>query len=314
LSLTDLRPQSGQPVAPPDRLTPLRLLLLAMALLSAAALPLAWSWRAWSDWDGPLSYQPLIPIAAAYLFWRRREEVALIRKEIVALYGAGSPLLHGGLGMMAAGCALLCFSYLSRSASAGVAALVVITAGLVNALSGPHVVRALRGPLLFLLTMVPLPDMVLARGTLFFRLWCADVAGNILHSLGLPALVEGSIVRIGGYRMEVEGACSGMAILFPVLSMTLWLLVLNRRRRPGASILLLLVGFVASLAMNVARITAMGLLGEKSPATAQQLHDLNSWVFTLAAVAITFWVAARMNIRISPAASSAPVRDGSGIV
>jgi len=302
VSITDLRPQSGTQCAGlPEGAPPVRLLLLATALLCAGALPLAWAWRTWSDWDGPLSYQPLIPFAAVYLFWRRREEVTLIRREIVALYGAGSPLLHGSLGITAAGCALLCFSYLSRSASAGVAALVMVTAGVVNALYGPHVLRALRGPLAFLVTMVPVPDPVLARGTLFFRLWCADVAGNILHSLGMPARVEGAVVRIGGYRMEVEGACSGMAILFPVLSMTLWLLVLNRKRRPGASILLLLVGLVASLAMNVARITAMGLLGEKSPGTAQQLHDLNSWVFTLAAIGTTFWVANRMGICISPA-------------
>jgi len=304
MRLAETHPAKALPELPPapvpEGLTPLRIGLFAAALLFAGALPLSWAWRVWGDFGGPLSYQPLIPLAAAYLFWSRREEVGLMRREIAALYSPTSPKLRGGLGLVVAGCLLLAFSYTSKVASSGIGSLLLIVAGAVHALYGPYVLRALRAPLIFLATMIPLPDPILVRTTQFFQFWSADVAGNLLAgALGIKNRVMGSTILIGDYRLEVEQACSGMAVLFPVLSMTLWLLILNRAKW-GVSTILMLFALATSLAMNVLRVTAMGVVGEQNPALAQRLHDLNSWLFTLMAIGVTYALAHRLKIRLVP--------------
>lgn len=304
MKFADLHPAKPLPELPgapnPDGLTRSRLAWLVAAFLVVAALPCAWAWRVWGDFGGPLSYQPLIPFVAGYLVWSRREEVALTRREIAALFGRESPKLRGGVGGVAAGCLLLAFAHTSKTASLGVAALVLIVAGTVHALYGPYVLRILRAPLAFLLTMVPLPDPVLARATQFFQLWSADVAGNVLAGvLGIKNQVMGSTILIGDHRLEVEQACSGMAVLFPVLSLTLALLILNRSRF-GVSAILMLFALVVSMAMNVLRVTAMGVVGEQNPVLAQRLHDLNSWLFTVLAVGVTYALAHRLKVRLVP--------------
>ena len=292
-------PRHALPDPPSTAMTSALWAALAALLLFAAAVPLFWCGRVWLDPAHPLSYQPLVPAAAAYLAWHRRFEARAVYREVFELFGAHSTRLRGGLWLAALGAALLLLACLTKTAGNGVLGLVVASVGVVHALYGRFVVRALAAPLLLLLAMVPWPDSLAASLTFTLQIASTNMAGNVLDLVGVPNDILGTTLDIGGHRLEVSTACSGMSIVFPTLTMTLWYLLLTRARA-GVGSILLLAALAASALMNVLRIVAMGLLGEQDPALAQRLHDLNSWLFTLGALGAAYGIARYLGLRHGP--------------
>jgi len=278
----------------------LLLVLLTLASALTLYLPVKWAWRTWSAPDAPLGYQPLIPLTAAYLAYYRRQEIQTVRNEISVVFGRDSKELHGGLWLAVAGCALMLFAYATQTTGAAWAAFIVVVAGVVLAFYGAVVLFAVRAPLLFLLTMIPLPDTIIAGATIKLQIGCTAAAGWLLGTVGIANKILGNHLEIGNYQLEVSGGCSGLSILFPVLALTLWFLLL-RKSRGGVGAILMVSAFGIALLMNTLRVAMMGIIGHFwDPKVAQTLHDANSWLFTLMALAAVYPVARLLRITARP--------------
>lgn len=250
---------------------------LLVALAPAVALvlyfPFSLAWRMlWSNPDNPEGYQPLVPVAAAVLVWARRAELA-------AMWERAGEERRGSLWLLALGCLLMVYSHLTRGLSAAMLAVVLIAAGLVLHIYGPRILHAVRAPLLFLLALMPLPTAVADISTEELQLDCSQAAGTILSFLHIPAHVDGNVIHLPHYDVQVTAACSGVTILLPLMLLALWLLLLLPSSGWQKAVLLTSAAVIAVM-VNVARITAVGLIGAFSPRIASALHDANGWLFT----------------------------------
>jgi len=265
-------------------------------LLFAAAVPLSWCERPWLDPSHPLSFQPLVPLAAAYLAWHRRTEIWAIDRNVVTLFGRNGPQRGARPWLVVVGAGLILLACFTKTAGMGVLGLLLAGAGVIHVLRGGMVLGALASPLCFLLTMVPWPDSLVAGLTFELQLASTAMASHCLAAIGIPNEVLGNALRIGGYQLEVSPACSGMGIVFPTMAAALWYALLARARC-GLTLVLLTAALALSALMNVLRVAAMGIVGEQDPAAAERLHDLNSWIFTLAALGAVYLIARYLGLR-----------------
>ncbi len=261
--------------------------ILSFLMLVLLYRPVTWFWEIWVTPDSPLSYQPLVPLGAAWLAWAERGPVKALYEELAYLFPVNSPKRRGKLWPVITGCVLMLAAYLMTVPPLAMIAFLLIVVGIIYYIYGPYILGALRKPLSFLLMMAPVPNVIVSMATQKLQLGCATVAGQILEVFHPKVKVIGTFIELPGYALEVVGPCSGVSILFPVLAMTVWL-AMARRMRILPSLLLLCIGAALSLIMNVMRIVMMGMIGVSNPTLAQTLHDMNSIAFTALAFYLTF--------------------------
>jgi len=67
-----------------------------------------------------------------------------------------------------------------------------------------------------LLLTLPLPYTLQAMLTIKLQLLSTDIGSAVISLLGIPAFVEGNIVDLGLYKLQVAEACSGLRYLLPL--------------------------------------------------------------------------------------------------
>ncbi len=251
--------------------------------------PLQWCWKTWSAPDSPQAYQPLMLPAAAALVWLRRNQLK-------AVYDSTRNRPRGGLWLLVFGCLLMLLAHATQMASVSIGAFVIIVAGVVVRIYGWEMLWSLRTPILFLLTMIPLPGFMIDYPTQELQLSGTRIGASILSNLHIPTVAQGTMLITQHYQVEIAPACSGVGILLPLLVMTLWLLLIMEGST-GGKLFVLMAGFWIALGVNILRIVSMGLIGQISPEIANQLHDANSWLFTAIAFYLVYLTAKLVGIR-----------------
>ncbi|MBN2474400.1 MAG: exosortase/archaeosortase family protein [Pirellulales bacterium] len=137
--------------------------------------------------------------------------------------------------------------------------LLVWTAGVVWLFGGARVLWWSLPSIAFLWFMVPLPWRLERMASLPLQRVATKLSCWTLQSLGQPALAEGNTILLGEHRLEVEQACSGLAIFLGVIALAFAYVILVRR--PWWERALLLISVVPiSLIANATRIVVTGLL------------------------------------------------------
>ncbi len=221
-------------------------LVAAAVILLAAHLPLL-ILHGEQIWLRPhYQFFPLAVLGAAVL--------ALAR-----LRGYG-PLNPGSFGyalpLLTAAWLLLVVAELLYSSWLGsVAALAALTAVL-YAVGGARLVVRLLPALVLLCLVIPPPFELDRQLILALQSLTARWASTVLDCLGVYHVMAGNVVEIGGRRLLVEEACSGVNSLFSLLACTLFFIFLVRRPPVHAIFLLAAtVGWV--LVANVARVVTV---------------------------------------------------------
>lgn len=93
-------------------------------------------------------------------------------------------------------------------------ALVLMGQGVVAALLGPHIVRALLFPLFYAFFMVPFGAEIVPP----LQLLTAEIAMKLLEFSGIPAHIEGIFITIPTGYFEVAEACSGAKFLIAMVA------------------------------------------------------------------------------------------------
>ena len=155
----------------------------------------------------------------------------------------------------AAWAALAVAELLYSSWLGAVAALAALGAAL-YAVGGGRLFRALLPAWLLLWLAVPPPFELDRQLVLGLQSLTARWASAVLDSLGLYHVMAGNVVEVGGRRLFVEEACSGVNSLFSVLACTLFFVLLTRRP-PVRAALLLAAAAVWVLAANTVRVAGI---------------------------------------------------------
>lgn len=246
---------------------------LVAAVLVVAALALAYepSFRGLiGQWNRDPNYSYgffVIPIAAL-VFWSRRH--LLDRARVQPHWWGFLPL--------AAVVALRLPLYEWNEQYVETATIPIVTACLVLALGGWHLLRVALPSIVFLFFMLPLPpsiNVLLAR-----PLQNVATIGSValLQLCGLPVMSEGNVIVIGSTPLEVARACNGLSMLLSFVTLIAAVVILVPR--PAVErVILMLSAVPIALISNVLRIAATAFcyhyLGEK--AGEKIAHDLAGW-------------------------------------
>lgn len=140
-------------------------------------------------------------------------------------------------------------------------------------------------PFFFLLFMIPIPNIIYTTLTIPMQLFASKMTISLLHFISVPSDLNGNIILLPGYPLEVSEACSGLRSLFSLLTLSVLIGYLTLKQFWPSAILLALT-FPIAVAANIFRIFITSLLAYTvSPGIAEGfLHSLSGLMVFLVAL------------------------------
>lgn len=220
-------------------------------MLVAFAPTLVWMWDRWFARDSYYSHGILIPLVSIYLIWHKRKELALTSR-------SESPW---GMTLVIAGLLLYLVSSILRIYFSSGFSFLLVLVGLVLHFWGAAVLRKIRFPILFLFFMVPLPMVVISNLSFQLKIVAAEIATFMLNSMRLPAIQEGSIIKMRHAYVIVDDVCSGLRSLISLTALgslfAYWMGGAWWKRG-----LLFLMTIPIAIATNVVRVVFLAAMSE----------------------------------------------------
>jgi exosortase D (VPLPA-CTERM-specific) len=261
--------------------------LFWLALAVFSTLPLFWYGLTGlaSAWSRPeFSHGPVIPCLSFYMFLRELKEVP----------PAERPVTDRWPGVLVIALALLIavMGNLVQIADIVFYALIVWVAGLV--LTGFGWKRGLIfwPSVLHLVFMLPLPQFLYWKVNTALQLISSELGVALVQLASVPVFLDGNIIDLGVYKLQVAEACSGLRYLFPIMSFTYVFAVLYRGP-VWHKMVLLLSAIPLAVLMNSVRIGIIGILVDRYGIEQAEgfLHIFEGWVIFLSCIAILFGMA-----------------------
>ncbi|MCC0062811.1 MAG: VPLPA-CTERM-specific exosortase XrtD [Defluviimonas sp.] len=255
--------------------------------LVAASLPVFWIGivslaAAWSTAE--YSHGPLIPLISLYLFLRELRA----RPE-----GGGTETGRWtGLVVIALALAIAVLGNMMRIPDIVTYAMILWVGGVVLTVFGWKRGRSHQLPVLHLVFMLPLPQILYWKLTIFLQGLSSELGVWFAEMAGVAVYLEGNVIDLGVYKLQVAEACSGLRYLFPILSFS-YLFAILYRGPFWHRVLLLLSAAPLTVLMNSVRIGVIGILVDRYGIEQAEgfLHVFEGWVVFLICVAILFGLA-----------------------
>ena len=235
------------------------------------------------------SHGILIPAIAAYLLWTRRAQFASMPFE-------GS---WAGVALVAVGLVIFFLGTLAAITTVDAYALVIVIAGCVLAVMGWKAFRWALVPIALLLLMNPLPQFLYANISAKLQLISSQVGVAFIRLLGISVYLEGNVIDLGSYKLEVAEACSGLRYLFPLLSVGAIMAYLISGKSWVRALVFASTIPIAIL-MNSFRIGVIGVLVDHygTEQATGFLHFFEGWVvfmICLALLTLEAWALIRLS-------------------
>lgn len=249
-----------------------------------AAVPVFWFGLvslgdAWSTPE--YSHGPLIPIVSAYLFLR----------DMRSIPSASVETRNRWLGVWVITFAMLLamIGNLSRIPDIVTYALIIWIWGMILVSFGAHRGKHLWPGVLHLVFMLPLPNIIYWKLSIFLQGVSSEIGVSVIRLLDIPVFLDGNIIDLGIYKLQVAEACSGLRYLFPIMSFSYIFSLLYQGPKWHKAILLLSAAPITVL-MNSFRIGVIGVLVDRYGIEQAEgfLHAFEGWVIFGACVGILF--------------------------
>lgn len=257
--------------------------------------------------DESSSHIILIPLVAFFLLY-------LERRRIFSTIQTSTGL---GLGLALGGAILYCFAAWGPIPQNGNWPLSLETLSVVLLWVGGFVlcygVEALRAgsfPVLFLLLMVPLPDVVLNRAIAALQEGSTEIAYLIFQAVGTPVSRNGFLLSVPGVTIEVAKECSSIRSSIALL-VTCLLAAHLYLRTAWKFVVLVVLGLLLSIVKNGIRIVTLTLLSVYvDPGfLTGRLHHQGGFVFFLIALLLLWPVFIWLEKSDNPASERVPLRE-----
>jgi exosortase D (VPLPA-CTERM-specific) len=163
----------------------------------------------WS-YEEEYGYAFLIVALVPFLFWRRWNALA------ASSVGPRWP----GLSLVVVAQLCTFFAGLGESYFIEQISLIVSFLGVGLLVFSSKAIRTLLPLALLLILTVPLPYTLQAILTIKLQLLSTDIGVALIRLTDIPVYVEGNIIDLGVYKLQVAEACSGLRYLLPLLCMS----------------------------------------------------------------------------------------------
>jgi exosortase len=230
------------------------------------------------------SHIVLIPFIALVLIYMERQRLFSIARTSI---GSGVSLALVGIGLLV----LVSRSSFSRDGnwqlSLETLAVLLVWAGGFLLCYGFFAFRAAAFPLLFLLLMIPLPDVISERATYALQAGSTEITYLIFQMVGTPVSRHGFLLSVPGVTIEVAKECS--SIRSSIALFITCLLAAHLYLRTGwKKLVVVVLALLLSVVKNGIRIATLTLLSiYVNPGfLSGKLHQEGGFLFFLIALLI----------------------------
>lgn len=267
-----------------------------LLLLTLSAVPVFWIGfvSLGEAWITPeYSHGPLIPIISLYLLLRE-----LRHAQPVAPQAQMNRL--PGLIVIFLGLFIGIFGNIIRIPDIVTYAFIIWTGGVVLLAMGWDRGRLHQLPVLHLIFMLPLPTFIYLKFTIFLQTISSEIGVWFIRLADIPVFLEGNVIDLGVYKLQVAEACSGLRYLFPILSFSYLFGILYRGPFWHKAVLFLMAAPLTVL-MNSFRIGMIGVLVNQYGIGHAEgfLHFFEGWIIFCACIGILFLTAIALQ-RLTP--------------
>ncbi len=264
-----------------------------------------------SQWVGPLFFAAAI-LATIAFFWDGIQSlfVAWLRPEyshgyiipFIALFIALKRLPEQssdnpggrtvGLTAIIFGVIAGTFGKLSGIPDISTYGMLVAIAGLAIGTWGMPKALKLWPAWVYLAFMLPLPNFIYWPLSIKLQFLSSEIGVWMIKAIGVPVFLDGNIIDLGTYQLQVAEACSGLRYLFPLMSFGFLFSVLYRGP-VWHKALIFLASIPITILMNSVRIAVIGFLVNKYGIAQAEgfLHFFEGWVVFAVCIALLFLLA-----------------------
>jgi len=232
-------------------------------------------WRTQEEYG----YGYIIPFISMFLIWQRKN--SLMDSEFKSTYWAIPFLFISGLLYFAGA--------VSTTNTLSQYAFVLTILGLAFGLLGWNKFRIVAMPLALMFLMVPLPPFIYNNLSGQLQLISSDLGVAVIRLFGISVFLEGNVIDLGTFKLQVAEACSGLRYLFPLISLSFVAAYLYNVEI-WKKVLVFLSSIPITVMMNSFRIGVIGVLVEYYGIEQAEgfLHDFEGWIIFMACMGILF--------------------------
>ncbi|OAI11394.1 VPLPA-CTERM-specific exosortase XrtD [Methylomonas lenta] len=279
------------------RLTPSNSSILVLALWSLVLLLLGLVFNESlaemsGIWMGSEEYSHgfFIPVISIYLIWVQRHQLSFVKDFKASILG---------LTILLLGLLLFLLGGLATIRTIQHYAFIVAVTGVFAAAFGRQGLKVAWVPLVFLLFMVPFPNFILNNLSSKLQLISSWLGVEFIRACDIMVYLEGNVIDLGGYKLQVVEACSGLRYLFPLASLS-FLCAYLFKGPFWQKLLIFLSSMPLTIFMNSFRIGVIGLLVNSWGTEMAEgfLHDFEGWAVFLLCMVLLFiemWIFSRLN-------------------
>ena len=203
-------------VAAPGALVVWRQTLFVWAALAVAAVLLYLAFRTglhsmvrvWGDLE-EYSFGYMVPAITAFLIWQRKD--LLERLPFEGSFWGAAAVAAGGVGLMLAN--------LSTITVVEQYSFLLSVFGLALALTGWKAFKIILVPLCILVFMIPLPFFMINQLSEILQLISSELGVMVIRACNISVFLDGNVIDLGVYKLQVADACSGLRYLFPLMTL-----------------------------------------------------------------------------------------------
>ncbi len=225
------------------------------------------------------SHGYLIPIICALLIWQRIPDLRDIERK-------GNWI---GFGIVGLGFIVALMGEWGTLYTIVEYAFLLTIFGIVLACVGLQGMRRLWAPLIYLIFMVPLPTFLYRGLSSNMQLISSEFGVAVIRLLGIPVFLQGNVIDLGVYQLQVVEACNGLRYLFPLMSFGFLCAYLYKGPLWQKAIIFLSAA-PWTIFLNSFRIGVTGVLVNHGGIAMAEgfLHDFEGWIIFMAGVALLF--------------------------
>ncbi|MCW5699748.1 MAG: VPLPA-CTERM-specific exosortase XrtD [Rhodospirillales bacterium] len=244
------------------------------------------------NWEAEeYSHAYLIPAISAALIWQKR----------AALAEAGITPTWAGVFFVTLGLAAGLFGELSTIYTIIQYGFIITLFGIVLSCIGWRAVMTIWAPLLYFVFVIPLPTFLYRSLSSNMQLISSTLGVDLIRLFGISVFLEGNVIDLGIYQLQVVEACSGLRYLFPLMSFG-FLLAYLYKGKAWQKILIFVSTGPITIIINSVRIAVTGIIVEYFGIETAEgfLHFFEGWVIFIFGVGLLFfgaWILARLSGR-----------------
>ena len=277
-------------------LTALTCILLVFIYYDGLSFMVKW----WGDRE-EYGHGYLIPVITAFLIWQKKDQL-----ENTEFHGSWV-----GVSIVVFGLILFYAGELSSIYTIIQYAFLVALYGVVLSITGVKAFRLIVVPLLILFFMIPLPNFLFNNLSSQLQLISSEIGVAVIRLFGISVFLEGNVIDLGVFKLQVVEACSGLNYLFPLMTLAF----ISAYFFTGAfwkKAVIFISSIPITILMNSFRIGIIGVTVEYWGIEMAEgfLHDFEGWAVFMSCIAILIlemWILAKIG------SDKLPLREAFGL-